>query len=201
MSAAAVPRVLVLTDRRGLPRGRTLGDQVGLLAGSGLTQVLLREPDLEDDERRRLAECARAAGLVVWASRRPVPGAAGVHLPASAPTPSGALPWGRSCHDPGEVARAAADGASWVTLSPFAPTASKPGYGPPVPRAWFASLPVPALALGGIDPSNAGDAIAAGAHGVALMGAVMRAEDPAGVVHAVVAAVRGALAATGREGA
>lgn len=184
-----MPRVVVLTDRRQLPPGRTLGDQLELLAGTGLTHVLLREHDLEDDDRHRLVERARSAGLAVWAARRPVPGAAGLHLPTSAPRPAGGLPWGRSCHDPGEVARAAADGASWVTLSPFAPTASKPGYGPPVPRRWFGGLPVPVLALGGIDARNAGYAIAAGAHGVALMGVVMRAQRPAGVVRAVVEAV------------
>ena len=42
--------------------------------------------------------------------------------------------------------------------------------------------PIPVYALGGIDPSNAREAIDAGAHGVAVMGGVMRADHPAAVV-------------------
>jgi thiamine monophosphate synthase len=41
------------------------------------------------------------------------------------------------------------------------------------------------LALGGVTAGNAGEALAAGAEGVALMGAVMRAEDPAELVGAI----------------
>jgi thiamine-phosphate pyrophosphorylase len=41
---------------------------------------------------------------------------------------------------------------------------------------------VPVLALGGVDAANAASAREAGAHGVAVMGCVMRAADPAAVV-------------------
>lgn len=41
------------------------------------------------------------------------------------------------------------------------------------------------LALGGITVANAAAARNAGAHGVAVMGAVMRAPDPAAVVAAL----------------
>jgi thiamine-phosphate pyrophosphorylase len=46
------------------------------------------------------------------------------------------------------------------------------------------------LALGGIGPENAADARKAGAHGVAVMGAVMRATDPGAVVAELLRAVR-----------
>lgn len=52
-----------------------------------------------------------------------------------------------------------------------------------------ATAGVPVYALGGIDTTNAADFQAAGAHGVAVMGAVMRADDPAAVVEQLLGAV------------
>jgi thiamine-phosphate pyrophosphorylase len=50
--------------------------------------------------------------------------------------------------------------------------------------------PVPWLALGGIDsPDRAAECVAAGAAGVAVMGAVMRAGDPERVTRELVRAV------------
>ena len=66
-----------------------------------------------------------------------------------------------------------------------AATASKPGYGPPLPSAEYAAAAdagIPVYALGGLGRDNAAAALGAGAHGVAVMGAVMRAPDPAAVV-------------------
>lgn len=182
-------RLVVLTDRSQVPAGRTLGDVLSAAARGGLRTVLLRETDLPDDERAALAAGARSAGLDVVAAHRPVRGGAGVHVPAGAAAPAFATRWGRSCHSRAELHRAAADGAWWATLSPYGPSGSKPGYGPPVPWEAFVRPPLPVLALGGIGPENAADARAAGAHGVAVMGAVMRADDPAAVVAELLRAV------------
>jgi thiamine monophosphate synthase len=46
------------------------------------------------------------------------------------------------------------------------------------------------FALGGITAANAAQARAAGAYGVAVMGAVMRADDPGAVVAALLGEVR-----------
>ena len=93
---------------------------------------------------------------------------------------------GRSCHTVAEVYDAAGEGVDYVSLSPYAETASKPGYGPALgPAAFGGEWPVPVYALGGIDPTNAAQARAAGAHGVAVMGAVMRAPHPAAVIEAL----------------
>jgi thiamine-phosphate pyrophosphorylase len=87
---------------------------------------------------------------------------------------------GVSAHDGAGIARAAAQGADYVTLSPVFPSLSKPGYGPPLELEGFARLaanaPLPVLALGGIDAGNAASVRAAGAAGVAVMGALLRAD-------------------------
>ncbi|MFC7494888.1 MULTISPECIES: thiamine phosphate synthase [unclassified Nocardioides] len=88
------------------------------------------------------------------------------------------------CHSVDEVAAARAE---FVTLSPVAPSLSKPGYGPPlgvegVRAAAAVAGGTPFFALGGVDAGNARSFLDAGAHGVAVMGAVLRADDPDRVV-------------------
>ena len=178
-----VPRLLLLTDRSQLPPGRALVEVVGAARDAGQTHVVVLEHDLAPASRRRLVEdLAGLDGLTVLSSRALVPGAAGVHL-AEHQDAAGSAWFGRSCHDAQQVARAAQEGAAYVTLSPFARSASKPGYGPPVPCGEYADdHGIPVLALGGVDATNAAAARAAGAHGVAVMGCVMRAADPGAVV-------------------
>jgi thiamine-phosphate pyrophosphorylase len=53
---------------------------------------------------------------------------------------------------------------------------------------------VPVLAIGGINTARVGDVIATGCAGIAVMGGVMRAADPASEVKALVATLNGALA-------
>ncbi|GAB2975402.1 thiamine phosphate synthase [Nocardioides montaniterrae] len=90
-------------------------------------------------------------------------------------------PWGRSCHSVDQLRAAAGEGAAYAFLSPYADGGSKPGR-TPLPAAAFAGHAIPVYALGGITPANARAAREAGAHGVAVMGAVMAAGDPARVV-------------------
>lgn len=207
--APGVPRVVLLTDRTQLPAEHCLVETVIECHRAGLEAVVVREHDLEPYARRALlAQLARLPGLWVISSRIPDPSAHGLHLAAHQPAPRPlvglARRWGRSCHSRADVERAAGEGAAWVTLSPFAPSASKPGYGPALARSvwarsdWAQSAtapsagaenPIPVLALGGITPDNAAQARAAGAHGVAVMGEVMRAPDPGDVVTRLLEAV------------
>ena len=177
-----LPRLLVLTDRRAT---RSLVDVVDRAVQGGARAVVLRERDLAADERSLLAERLRALldpvdGLLVLAG----PGGDAVHLNATEPVPDPRPRLvGRSCHDEDEVRRAA--GCDWITLSPWGASGSKPGYGPALGPDRFAALAAgapPAYALGGIEPGDVRACLAAGAHGVAVMGAVMRAAQPERVV-------------------
>lgn len=188
-----ISRLVVLTDRHQVPPGSDLLACLRQCVASGLGTVVVREHDLDPGCRHRLLRAlSQMPGLRVVSSRIDDPVAAGVHLAAHQPAPAAAsrTAWGRSCHSAEEVRTAAASGAGWVTLSPWAATASKPGYGPALPPTAFAGHPVPVLALGGVRPANAAAAVAAGAHGVAVMGEVMRAEQPGRVVAALLEAVR-----------
>lgn len=181
-----LPRVLLLTDRAQLPDGRELVDTVCRCVDAGLEAVVVRELDLPGPERRALTVRIAETGVTVISARTWFPRAGGVHLSATQ-TGLDARParfHGRSCHNDEQVRRAVGGGASYLTISPVALSASKPGYGPQlgttgVRRAADLAGRVPVFALGGVDADNAAVMRAAGAYGVAVMGAVMSAEDPA----------------------
>lgn len=187
----------MLTDRRrAAAAGRDLPETVAAVVAGGATAVVFREKDLPIDERTRLgAEVRAAAGATpVHVAGDPALaerlGAAGVHLAADQPWPATDLVVGRSCHDAGELAAAAAHRVDLVTLSPVWATASKPGYGPPLGTDGLAALVagtgLAVYALGGItDPERARACIAAGAVGVAVMGAAMAAPDPEAFVRSL----------------
>ena len=175
-----LPRLLVVTDRTQC--AGPLVDAVAAAVDAGARAVVLREKDLPAGERAELATVLRgllkpAGGTLVVAGPGPYDA---VHLAARDPFPAPrpALV-GRSCHDAGEVAAAAAEGCDYVTVSPVFPSASKPGYGPPLRPDGLARLAAtgPAVfALGGVRPADVPACRAAGAYGVAVMGPVMR--DP-----------------------
>lgn len=197
------PPVLVITDRH--QARRPLPDLARAVFEGGGRWLLLRDKDLVRPERvalaRRLVDVAAPFGATVLMSgdveAAIEAGAAGVHLPrdgapAAARDALGpAALIGISAHDLGEIERAAAAGADYATLSPIFPSPGKPGYGPALGpgavSAAAAAVAMPILALGGLTAARAGDCRVAGAAGVAVMGAVMAAEDPAAVVAALVA--------------
>ena len=207
--APTLPRLLLLTDRSQLRLGRSLVRTVAECVEAGLTHVVLRELDLPHPHRAALAAELSATGASVIAAHTPLPGAVGLHLPAAArrgntmsaevaaprdmllPASTACYPLrGRSCHTPAEVAAAADEGFAYVTLGPYTDTASKPGYGPPLPLSAYAGHPIPVYALGGIDAATAAAAVETGAHRVAVMGAVMRSADPAGEIRRLLEVLR-----------
>lgn len=180
-----LPRLLVLTDQR--QAHAPLGEVAAACVAGGARAVVLREKHLSASERAALAARLRpmlaAVGGRLLGASDPDLSRDGVHLAAHDPVPTTRLArgaWlGRSCHDRRELVAAATEGCTHATLSPIFPTASKPAYGPPLGTAALADPPLPTYALGGVDgPAAAAACVDAGAHGVAVMGALMRAEDP-----------------------
>lgn len=188
----SLPRLVLVTDRTQC--ARSLVEVMATAVAHGARAVVLRDKDLPAAERTALAADLRSVlqsvgGLLVHGGARGAPPGAPVHLAAAEPFPAVRPPLvGRSCHSAAELARAARERCDWVTLSPVFPTVSKPGYGPALGMEGLAALvpgAPPVLALGGIRPDHVAGCLAAGAHGIAVMGPVMR--DPALVAEYVAA--------------
>jgi 8-oxo-dGTP diphosphatase len=79
---------------------------------------------------------------------------------------------GASCHDSTELRRAAAAGADFAVLGPVLPTPTHPDA---LPLGWagfrhlVADTRIPVLALGGMRPEHREQALASGAHGLAML--------------------------------
>lgn len=222
---AGLPRLLLLTDGSQLPPRRRLADVVAEGVSAGLRAVVVRERDLEDRERAELVYdlghlLQPVDGTLIVAAPQ-VGRPHGLHLRRTDAVPGSRPPLlGRSCHDAAGLARAARERCDYVTLSPVAGSLSKPGYGPALGRDGVRALTRPrrtehddasvrghlvgvgatarpaVYALGGVTPQNAADWVAAGADGVAVMGALMRAEDPAAVTADLLSAVTHASVVT-----
>lgn len=168
----------------------------------------LREKDLGGRDllalARALVRACEAAGQLLLVNDRIdvalAAGAHGVHLPSAGVPPGEARRLlgpsrlvGVSCHGEDDVRRAVAGGADYATFGPVFDTPSKRAYGPPVGLAALrgaARFGLPLVALGGVDLSNAAEAVAAGARGVAAIRAWITAPDRAGAVSALLAAAR-----------
>ena len=194
-----LPRLLalspgVLTNARG---AHEFAVRVRDLVGAGLRGVVLREPELEDGATLALARELRAllpaeSGTLIVHDRMHVAlaaGADGVHLGfrslplaecrALLERAGASLEIGLSTHagdDP-----ASWSGATYLFHGPFAEVTSKEGALAPIGAEGLAtaleSATAPVFALGGIDASNVGAALATGVHGVAVRGALSLADD------------------------
>ena len=199
-----VPPLVLVTDRRATG-GRDLLDVVAAALDAGLPAVQLREKDLPGGPLLALAErlravTARAGALLLVNDRLDVAvaaGADGVHLGGgSVPVdvarrllPAGALV-GVSTHAPAEAADTTAD---FAVFGPVYATPSKAAYGPPQGEARFrtaaATARVPLLAIGGVTAAQVAALRAAGAAGVAVIRAILAAEDPARATRVLLAAL------------
>jgi thiamine-phosphate pyrophosphorylase len=199
------PPVLLITDRR--QARRPLAEVVAAALDGGGRWVSVREKDLPAPEQValaraivRLAEpfaaCVLLHGEPRLAKRA---GCAGVHLPAGGDVGAARALLGPgawvsiSSHGIEEALAAAKARADAITLSPIFASASKPGYGPALGLERLAEVaaasPIPVIALGGIeDAAGVRACLAAGAAAVAVMGAAMRAADPAGLLARLVEA-------------
>lgn len=192
------PPLLLVTDRLNA-RGDIL-DVAELAFLAGCRWLSLREKDLPPAKQiellrqvMELAERHRARiTLHGDAALARDAGAQGVHLQAGSDTAEARRIMGKdaliglSIHNVTEARNAEKGVVDYLIAGPVFETASKPGYGPALGPENLGRLvretQIPVIAIGGITPENVADCRAAGVAGVAVMGGVMRAKNPAGAV-------------------
>ncbi len=206
-----IPDLYVILDRAAA-RGRELD---GILEGAiaaGCRMVQLREKEWPSGRLLPLAERlrgrCRAAGVTFIVNDRVDLAVAveadGVHLGQDDLPPRIARPLlqpgmllGVSTHSAEQARAAQAARADYVAVGSIFPTATKVGFelvGPGLLRELRPELRVPLIAIGGITAANAGEAIRAGADGVAVISAVCGAPDPEAASRRLLDAIRTARA-------
>jgi len=103
---------------------------------------------------------------------------------------------GCSTHSLEQARSAASGGADYLGVGPVFATPTKPGrpaVGTGLVREVSSSLNIPFVAIGGIEASNIGQVLEAGARAVAVVRAVYDAPDPAGASRMLRAAVEARL--------
>ncbi|MEN8207701.1 MAG: thiamine phosphate synthase [Candidatus Fermentibacteria bacterium] len=163
---------------------------------AGVRAVQLRDKNASTRELIRLAVilqhlCARYEALFIVNDRVDVAmaaGADGVHLGQDDMPVALARKLlgtdaviGSSVRSPAEAESAWREGADYIAANLVFPTDTKTDLGEPlgigaVPELKKAT-PLPLVAIGGINPSNAGIVRRAGADGIAVVSAIMAAED------------------------
>jgi len=195
-------RFYLITDRS-LCSPRSLEEVVRESCSAGVRAIQLREKDLTASELAghvaALSQITSEHGANLWINRHASPGlddesfletigGCGVHLPDGeriSAVPTGTL-IGMSVHSNDGAVRARSRGAAFLTFGPVFETPSKVEFGPPQGLKALAQAcsmsSVPIFAVGGIVPENAKKCIKAGAHGVAVVGAVMKSDDIGGTI-------------------
>jgi len=201
----ALGRLHVVTDTRPARDPlRTVG--AALTAGAPVVQV--RGKDLSDAELYELASrvaerCAQHGALCVVNDRPDVAlavGAGGVHvgsqdLPVAAARglvgPDRVV--GATARDEETGRRHAAAGASYLGVGPAYATTTKAGLPPPLGPEGVGrvadAVDLPVIAVAGVTAARVEALLAAGAYGVAVVGAVSDAEDPARATAGLLAAL------------
>ncbi len=194
-----LPRLHVVTDDDVLAEPGFRDTAAALIEAHGPALALhVRSPSgpvrrlLETTEA--LVDVAGEAGALLLVNDRPdvalAAGAVGVQLGRrSLPVQAarrilgdGAV-IGCSTHSAAEAVSAAENGADFVVLGTIWATPSHPdreGAGLAPVRSAAADTPAPIVAIGGVTPDRAAEAVAAGAWGAAVIRGVWHAADPVG---------------------
>jgi thiamine-phosphate pyrophosphorylase len=186
----------LITDRKQV-RHSSLPEVIEAALRGGIRAVQLREKDLTSCELYEAAlETRRITsrhGAKLFINDRIdialATDADGVHLggesmPVSAARKilGGERMIGVSCHDRASALAAQEGGADFITFGPVYYTPSKARYGDPVGLEALEEtaglLHIPVFALGGIKRDNVGEVIARGARGIALISAIIAADNP-----------------------
>ncbi len=185
----------LVTDRQ-QTRGRSLSEIIGAALRAGVRAVQLREKDLATRPllalARELSGLAAASGARLLINGRAdvcvAAGGSGLQIPAAGLPVSAARAVlgaggliGVSTHSTEEAVKAEKDGADFIVLGPIFETPSKRAFGAPLglrelERAKIRCR-IPLFGIGGITKHNARDVMKAGAHGIAVVGSIMTAQD------------------------
>jgi len=189
----ARPFLYPIIDRE-LAGGRPAGEIAAELCAAGARLIQLREKGLTTRSLRELAleavaaAHASAGGAMLLVNDRPdvalYAGADGVHLGDRDMPPEAARRIlgpeaiiGVSCHSAEDVRAADALPVDYIAVGPVYPTETKrprfPVVGTELVSRARTLTRKPLVAIGGIDRDNAVAVVAAGADGVAVIGAVM----------------------------
>ncbi len=128
-------------------------------------------------------------------------GADGVHLPEDGLPVAAARRLlgedklvGCSVHNVASALQCAQAGADFVHVGTLYATDSKPGRapaGPQLVRDVAAAVDIPVIGVGGISAQNASTVMTAGAHGVAVISALLDAPDTSEAAHHLIRALNG----------
>jgi thiamine-phosphate pyrophosphorylase len=209
----AAARLYLVCDAN--PGGRALPDVIRPAIAGGVDVVQLREKELGDEELTAVANAAQALcerlGALLIVNDRPLvareSGADGLHVGQDDMPVAEArelvgpdLLIGLSTHASAEIdaaAPAAGDGTplvDYVGVGPVHETPTKPGrpaVGLELVRYAAAHAAVPFFAIGGLDRSNVGEVLEAGATRVVVLRAIADAEDPQAAAEALRARLDG----------
>jgi thiamine-phosphate pyrophosphorylase len=188
---------LYLVTDRGLARGRSTVEVVKAAVSGGVTCIQLREKDCSTLE---FIEQARA--IKNFLEEREVPliindrldvalavGADGVHLGQSdmplemaRKIAGSSMLIGISAESVQDAVEAENGGADYLGVSPIYATPTKTDTAPPLGiqglREIKNRVKIPLVGIGGLNNSNAAEVIRNGADGVAVVSAIVAAEDP-----------------------
>lgn len=200
------PTLCLVTDRH-LCGPERLVQAVTQAVEGGVNMVQLREKDLPARDlyelgRQLLAAIGDRCPLIV-SDRLDVAlalnaagvqiGAAGLPLAEARRLAGRHLLLGASVHSVAETKAAAAAGADFAVLGTIYATRSHPGKPPDGPALIAAARQgtrLPLIAIGGIDATKVDEVMAAGADGVAVISAILGADDPRAAAAELAAAVR-----------
>lgn len=203
----ACPDLVVILD--GAPiRNRPAADWISDFASAGVSAVQFRAAGIPRKDKwnrsRPMRGAASRAGIRFFvnddADLALALSADGVHvgqtdLPVACVRKAvgPGLMIGVSARTPDEALRAEREGADYLGAGAVFPTSSKlgaPAIGTNGLAAVRAAVRIPVLAIGGITPETALQALDAGADGVAVISAIVAAPDPLAAVASLVRAVR-----------
>ncbi|WP_461024530.1 thiamine phosphate synthase [Thalassiella azotivora] len=198
-------RLHVVTDTRpGCPTVDVV--RAALAAGARVVQVRHKtgtDRELYDLTLRVAGLCLDAGALCLVDDRADVAaalGASGVHvgahdLPVAAvrAVVGSRAVVGGTAREPDTARRLVEAGVDYLGVGPAFETTTKDGLpaplGAPGVAAVAAAVPVPVVAIGGVTARRVPELLAAGAHGVAVVGAVSQAADPFDATRRLLAAL------------